>query len=281
MPITKLKNLAILILLMANLALIVLIVPNRAAAQQEEDALRASLCALYAEQGIRLPPEVVTDTVSLYLLELKEDLNADLQAASALLGQQLFIQDDSTRYISNYQSEQGTCSISRNGSFSAQIGDQPERMDLQKATKRTLRNMGFVWEHVEEPVRLRAGVYEVRAVQSVLGVPVFSDGLTMTYSNGCLTKLDGVFFTGAGSLTRVSDRSCLSAGDALVAFLSARYDLGWVGSEVLSMEQGYVRAETAAAAAVRLSPAWLLETDTGNFLVNGMTGEVLAAETVG
>lgn len=281
MPISKLKNLSILILLMANLALIVLIVPNRAAARQEEEALRTSLCALYAEEEIDLPPEVVTDTVSLYLLELKEDLNADLQAASALLGQQLFIQDDSTRYISNYKSELGSCTISRNGSFSAKIGEQPERRDLQKAAQKTLRNMGFVWERMEEPVRLRAGVYEVRAVQSVLGVPVFSDGLTLTYSNGCLTELEGVFFTGAGSLTRVSDRPCLSAGDALVAFLSARYELGWVGSAVLSMEQGYVRAETAAAAAVRLLPAWLLETDTGNFLVNGMTGEVMAAETVG
>ena len=32
--------------------------------------------------------------------------------------------------------------------------------------------------------------------------------------------------------------------------------------------------ETAAAAAVRLTPVWILETDTGSFQINGLTGEV-------
>lgn len=277
MPVSKLKNLAILILILANLMLILLVAPNRRAAQQQEESLRESLCALYAKEGIELLPEAVADTVSLYLLELRENPDADLRAATALLGQQLTAQDDSTRYLSSYQSELGTCSISRSGSFQAQLTGQREWGDVLKASKKMLRNMGFSWEALEAPERVRAGVYEVHAVQSVLGVPVLSGGLTMTYANGCLTELDGMFFTGAGALTRVSDRACLSAGDALVAFLSARYEIGWVGSAVHAMEQGYVRAETAAAASVRLSPAWLLETDAGSFLVNGMTGEVTAA----
>ena len=50
----------------------------------------------------------------------------------------------------------------------------------------------------------------------------------------------------------------LSAADALVAFLSARYDLGWVGSSVTGLTQGYQRSETAAAAAVHLTPVWRL-----------------------
>lgn len=277
MPVSKLKNLTILILLLADLALIALVIPNRTAAQRDEAARRQALCDLYQQAEIQLQPEAVADTVPLYVLELKEDTGADLQAATAILGQQVLVQDDSTRYLSSYQSAAGTCRISRSGGFQAELTGQPERRDLHKAAKKTLRAMGFDWDKLEAPVRLRAGVYEVSAVQSVLGVPVFSDGLTLTYANSRLIGLEGVFFTGTRSLARVSDRACLSAGDALVAFLSARYDLGWVGSGVLSMEQGYVRSETAAAATVRLTPAWLLETDTGNFLVNGMTGEVTSA----
>ncbi len=277
MPVSKLKNLVILILLLANLSMILLVAPSRREAKEEKTALWDSLCTLYEEAGVELPSEAVTDTVSLYLLELKENPQADLQTATALLGQQLLVQDDSTRYLSSYQSPRGTCSISSNGTFQAQLTEGRERGDLLKASKKTLRSMGFSWATLTEPQRVRAGVYEVQAVQSVLGVPVFSGGLTLTYANHRLTELSGVFFTGTGALTRVSDRACLSAGDALVAFLSARYELGWVGSAVHSMEQGYVRAETATAAAVRLAPAWMLETDTGNFLVNGMTGEVTAA----
>ena len=276
MPVSKLKNLVILILLLANLSMILLVTPGRREAAEEKQALWDSLCVLYEEAGVQLPSEAVTDTVSLYLLELKENPQADLRTATALLGQQLLVQDDSTRYLSSYQSPRGTCSISSNGTFRAQLTEGRERGDLLRAAKKTLRSMGFTWATLSEPNRLRAGVYEVEAVQSVLGVPVFADGLTLTFANHRLTEVNGVFFTGVGSLSRVSDRACLSAGDALVAFLSARYELGWVGSAILSMEQGYVRAETATAGAVRLSPVWMLETDTGNFLVGGMTGEVTA-----
>lgn len=274
MPVSKLKNLAILILVMANLLLVLLVVPSRVSAQQEEAELRDSLCALYGQQQITLLPEAIPDTVSLYALELKEDSAAAQRAAAALLGEDLLTQDDSSRYLSNYQSAVGTCSISRSGVFSAQLSDQPESGDLASASRKTLKNMGFAWDSVTEPERVRAGVYTVRATQSVLGVPVFSGGLTFTYSNSRLKTLEGTFFTGAGSLTRVSDKACLSAADALVAFLSARYRLGWVGSAVTAMEQGYIRSETAAAASVRLTPVWRLETDTGTFLVNGLTGDV-------
>ena len=61
-----------------------------------------------------------------------------------------------------------------------------------------------------------------------------------------------------------------------MAFLDARYDLGWVGSAIESVVQGYARSETAAAAAVHLTPVWRLETDTGVFQVNGLTREVTA-----
>ena len=123
---------------------------------------------------------------------------------------------------------------------------------------------------------MRAGVYTVTAWQSVLDVPVLSGGLTLTYSNNCLTGIEGVFFTSTGQLTRVSEEVSISAADAVVAFLDARYDLGWVGSAIESVVQGYARSETAAAAAVHLTPVWRLETDTGVFQVNGLTREVTA-----
>ena len=277
MPISKLKNLAILILLMANLLLILVVAPTSAAARKEQTTLRESLQALYAQQNITLDPNVVPDTVTLYMLELKEDSQTGAKAASVLLGSQRSTQDDSTRYLSAYQSELGTCSISYNGTFRAQLTGQPESSDLSKAARRTLQSIGFSCASLGQPERLRAGVYTVTATQAVLGVPVFSGVLTLTYSNSRLTGLDGTFFTGADSLARVSDRACICAADALVTFLSARYDLGWVGSAVTAMEQGYVRSETAAAAVVRLTPVWRLTTDTGVFLVNGITSEITAA----
>ena len=212
--------------------------------------------------------------MTLYALELGEDPAADLRAATALLGTEVLAQDDSTRYLSLYSSSAGTCEIHRDGTLKARLQDQRETGDLSAGARRTLEAMGFAVKSLGEPVRLRAGVYTLTATQAVLGVPVLSGDLTLTYSNSRLTELSGLFFTGANVLSRVSDMASISAADAVVAFLAARYDLGWVGSAILSLSQGYIRSETAAAAAVHLTPVWLLETDTGAFLVNGITSEV-------
>ena len=276
LPVSKLKNLVILILLLANLAMLGLLVPGQMEERREAESLRQSLSELYAAQDVVLDPAIIPDTVTLYALELGEDAAADLQAAKALLGDHVLVQDDSTRYLRTYQSEDGVCSLGRAGTFRAQLKNQAESSDLTKAAQKTLKRMGFRYSSLGEPVRLRAGVYTVTATQSVLDAPVFEGELTLTYSNNCLTALDGVFFTGVGTLTRVSETACISAADALVSFLSARYDLGWVGSEIVAMEQGYLRSETAAAAAVHLTPVWRLTTDTGAFYINGVSGEVTA-----
>lgn len=277
LPVSKLKNLVILILLLANLAMLGLLLPGQLEKQREAADLRQSLSELYAAQDVVLDPDVIPDTVTLYALELAEDPSADLQAAKALLGDQVLVQDDSTRYLRTYQSAYGQCSLGRSGRFHAVLEDQAESGDLVKAAKQTLKRMGFTYSSLSQPERLRAGVYSVTAVQSVLDAPVFGGELTLTYSNNCLSSLDGVFFTGTGTMTRVSETACISAAGALVSFLSARYDLGWVGSEILAMEQGYLRSETAAAAAVHLTPVWKLTTDTGVFYISGVTGEVTAA----
>lgn len=274
MPAPKLKNLAIFILLLANLALAIMVFPNRAGIRQEEDDLRQSLCGLYEQQEIALIPETIPDTTSLYMLELKENTENDLQAAMALLGQQLLVEDDSTRYVSSYRSPLGQCTISRSGEFSARLTAGQKIRDPKRAGRRLLKDLGFSHLPLPDAHRIRDGVYTITATQTILDMPIFSNGLTLTWTDDVLTSLDGIFFTGTSTLMRVSDDACITAADALVAFLDARYSLGWVGSEITALRQGYIRSETAAATAVRLTPVWQLETDTGIFHIHGMTGDV-------
>ena len=278
MPVPKLKTLAILVLLLANLIMASQVFPGRMAVKEEEDALRESLCSLYDRQKIALDPEMIPDTANLYMLELTDSNRSDLQAATVLLGEQLLAEDDSTRYLSAYRSALGQCSISRSGAFSAVLTQSDPVRDPERASRKLLKAMGFSHLPLPEARQETGNVCTVTATQTVLDMPVYSPGLTMTYSNGRLTELEGEFFTGTDALSRVSSEACISAADALVAFLDARYELGWVGSAVTAMEQGYIHAETAAAAVVRLAPVWRLETDTGTFQVHGMTGEVTAVE---
>ena len=272
MTVSKLKNLALMILLLANLLLVAILIPNRMDRQREAERTRQSLQQLCAAQQITLDPAAIPDTVTLYALELTEDPQANLQAATALLGEQVLVQDDSTRYLNLYSAQNGTCRIGRSGSFQASLNGSQTSRDLTRAAGQTLKAMGFQVHSLSDLRKQSPGVETIQARQAILGMPVFSSGLSLLWSDSRLTNLDGTFYT--GSMARVSDTACLSAADALIRFLSERFSLGWVGSSLTAMEQGYLRSETADASVVRLTPVWRLETDTGSFYVEGISGQV-------
>lgn len=262
MPVSKLKNIAILILLGANLILLGFLVPNRMNQEYQEAELKGSLAALYAAEDVTLNADAVPETRTLYALQLASSTSAQVRAATALLGDQPVAQTDPAGWLSSFSAAAGTCSIGRNGAFQARLTG----LDMEPAL--VLEEMGCAWTH-----RIQAG-QAITVTQTVLEVPVFSDGLTLTYEGGLLTAIDGVFFCGADSPVRISQEACMSAADALVLFLDRRFDLGWVGSAVTSLEQGYLQADTASAANVQLTPVWKLATDTDTFLIDGLTGEI-------
>ena len=61
----------------------------------------------------------------------------------------------------------------------------------------------------------------------------------------------------------------------MIVFLRDRNELGWVGSRIITVEQGYFRAETASAAIIQLVPGWKIDTDAGTFFVDGISQKVL------
>ena len=118
----------------------------------------------------------------------------------------------------------------------------------------------------------RTGIVTVTATQSIGGLPLDPAQIQLVYTDGCLTQLSGTLYL--GTLSRPSSQTCLVCGEALIAFLGSRDVLGWVADQVYAVEQCYTHAGTASAATVRLDPSWKITTDTGYYLVNGITGAV-------
>lgn len=263
MAVSKLKSIAILVLVAANLILLGLLLPNRAAQQRQDVELRESLSELYAGQGIKLPAERIPRSRTLYALQLTASTSDQLKAATALLGAQAVLQEPAQYgYLKNFQSAAGTCTIGWEGSFQAELdGTETKPEDV-------LEQMGFTWSSLETDGDI------CTAVQAVLGVPIFSDGLRLQYEDGSLVRVEGTFCTGSSTPARIGRDSCMTAADALVRFLDQRYSLGWVGKEILSLEQGYVLISTASVVNTEMTPVWRLVTDTGTFTVDGLTGEI-------
>ncbi len=278
MSVQKIKNLILLILALAVVFLTLLVVPTKTAQAREETALHDRLETLFSENGVQLDGSALPQSLRLYTISLDGIPQAAGSAVSVLLGSSAEVQDDTVRYSSVYTSARGACSVTANGAFSASLDGSLAYSDPVAGTKKLLRSMGFTAAAVSEAARKSAGVYAVTATQQILGVPVFSDGLTFTYTNGALESVEGVFFPGS-TFTRVSESASISCADALVELLASRDSLGWVGSRITLVQQGYEHFDTASAA-VRLVPVWRIDTDTGSFVVNGMTREITAVQSV-
>lgn len=274
MPVSKVKNIVILILVLVNILLLCLVVPLFQERQSQQEATYAQLETLLEGYDVQLHVKTLPSTRPLYTVEFTPADDGALPAMQALLGEMVLMENDSTRYVQIYRSEQGICQLSRGGGIEARLEDRDAASDLPKAVSNEMEAMGLEAAYVTTPSRSSAGIYTVTAVQKLLDVPVFTAALNCTFQNGVLSRMEGTLYFDTSDLCRIDDLTCCSAADALVAFLGSRDTLGWVGASITDVTQGYCRAETASAAVVRLVPGWHISTDTGDFWVNGISRQV-------
>lgn len=271
----RIKNLILLILALAVCFLLLAVVPGKLSAQREESALHRGLTELLASYGVSIDPALLTPGETLYAIELGE---ADASAAAeALLGEAAEADSSSTRYEILYSADSGSVSFSRSGALHAELSAAVGGRSYEQDMQRRLRGMGYTVWQTQPAVRQADGVYALGVEQALLGMPVFGGTLTFTYQDGALRAADGVFYPESGSIARVSEEACISCADALTQILASRDALGWVGSQIIGMQQGYLHSETATSA-LRFTPVWRVETDTAVFYVNGITREVRQAE---
>lgn len=274
MPYSKVKNLLILILALVNVLLLCLVLPLRNEWMEQQALETAALRDLFSRSGVTLGVGPLPEERTLYTLEFSPDPEAAIPAANALLGGSVLAQAGSTPYLSLYTTSAGRLEIARGGGIEGRFNGRKSAGNVPEEVRSLMEGMGLETASVSELTRQSAGVYTVTAVQKLLDVPVFSASLVFTYRSGALSRLEGTAYFDTTGLCRTDDVPCASCADALVAFLGSRDALGWVGAEVSEVAQGYLHAETASAAVVRLIPGWRVATDTGAFWVNGITREV-------
>lgn len=272
----KLKNLILLILALTVAFLLVAVVPVKTGELRTRRAVEKELQTLFASRSISLPGELPIEDSPLYAVELAEDDGGT--PAAALLGPGTTLSNDSTIFLRRWTGECGSVSIRRGGAITAELNSTQTVRDQEAETRRLLAAMGCQSDALRPAVRKSAGVYMIEAEQTLLGVPVFGDSLQFTYTNGALQQVTGTVICAAEqTVSRVSEAGCCSCADALVRWLSCRDALGFIGSTVTGVRQGYLRTDAASAAA-RFTPVWRIETDAGDFYVSGLNKDVFRAD---
>ncbi len=261
----KVKNLIILILLLVCGFLLTLVLPARLEARRRSEENTRRLRELMAEADVTLEC-ALPEASDLRASEFPDVHARCADVVTALLGDKVLSRQ--TAYRTEYSSESGTLLLSAEG-FSAELRGRAAAADPRAETEALLARFGmtaFALRSEETKDALRFSV-----TPQLYGAPLFSSELVFDYRDGVLTRVSGLPLR-ESSVTVTGQKRCCTAQDALVAFWGARLSLGWVGSRVEGLSQGFL-----LAGASRLQPVWRVETDTGAYYVDGLTRNVFRA----
>lgn len=263
----KLKNLIILILLLVCGFLSALVIPSRLEARRIDAENTQRLRRLMEEADVTLACDV-PEALPLYAAERTDEEQPYLSVITVLLGKQVLSQQKA--YRTEYRASGGVLRLNADN-FTAELYDRAPAADPQAEAEQLLRQFGITHYDLrreDDGKRIR-----IFAVLSLCDAPLFLKEFCFTFEDGALCEVSGTPVTEDG--IAVTGQRCCSAQDALIAFWGGRLSVGWVGSRIDDIVQGYLLAD-----GTRLQPAWRIVTDTGEFFVDGLTKTVCSADSL-
>ena len=260
----RLKNIAILILLLLNGFLLALLGYQEFQAIQASRTAKEEMEALFATEELTLSFDSGVMEQSLSPLTLTRQTETEGRIAAFILGE-VVPSESQGGGIHGYQTELGAVQFRAGGGFDTVWIDRYVGDVYAFAQDFCDR---FDYENVEYRVENDSGT--VTARQCVAGVPVFGCGLTLTFEEGKLVYAAGAHIDLADAVAdREEPLSCVSA---LMRFFDYRRTVGVICSEVLDVRCVYQLH--GAVTPARLLPVWEIETDTYVYVVDGLSAEV-------
>jgi len=258
----RFKTIILLMLVVVNVALLAVSVPVYWQNAQRRTALEDGLAALMEAQQVAFDPAILPAEQTLYELELGFSTDRELDVVNRLIpGARA---DVSSPYQTTWTSGEDSVTVELSGAFRLQLKGL-----LVTEPLALLEELGFEVADTQRSLRT------LTVWQEVNGAKLLTP-LKLELSEDRVSGMDGYFLLYEGTPLRISQEAGCSAADALVAFLSNRDALGWVGGAVTALEQGYVPAQNATA--LQLRPVWRITTDTAVYEVDALTRTVYLVE---
>lgn len=264
----KLERIILIILALLNIFLLVVVLGDSASARRSRRETEASLTALLSENGIAVAPEAELVRDCPAQCTVTRDLDLEQRRVRGFLGS--FNAADQGGSIWYYESPKGQIVMRGTGEMEmllsgegAQRGGDPER-----AAEKLFSGAGVELF----PTGIGSGRDDrVLRCCGWNGFPVFNAVMTLDFSGNRLYMASG---------TMVFNRETASSPDAgmdsvsaLVRFLELKNSQGIICSRLTGLTPGYDIDVTLSGEST-LTPVWRVETDTGNFYVNAVTGRL-------
>ena len=265
MKTSRLKRIVILMLAMVNVFLLGLLLSRMAQERGARTRMVQQLVQFYQANGVALRPSLIPEDDRLSGVHPARDLEEEAAFAQALLG--ACEAEDMGGGIYRYEGAAGTCTLRASGAVEGALNRKAD--DPEAFCDAICSTFGYRLVYSD----LSGGSGVLRAVRVLPDGEVFNAELDFILENGELNAVTGSFIPAEGLR---DEEGSVDAVTALVRVLDDCTANGEVFTEVLGLEGGYLLQSTASAA-IRLLPAWLVTTDTSQYYVNMLTGEVSRA----
>ena len=258
----RLKNIVILILLLANAFLLVLLFSRRAEENASHERSVAQLTALLNADGIAFDSALLDGLPDTVLsVQPARDLAAEQALAEGIIGSVTSIDSGGGiyRYYSSDGLNSGSCLI-RSGVSRAV--DDPAEFCADLCVPLGYRTFDVLSDGARTVITASRFVGELE---------VCNASLIFTFSGSTLTTVTGTFLPPID--TSESGETALDAVTALVRFLDYRNASGAVCTGITWLSAGYL-VQSTTSAPLQLVPVLRVDTDVYSYYVNIVSGEV-------
>ncbi|MBP1737014.1 MAG: hypothetical protein H6Q60_895 [Oscillospiraceae bacterium] len=270
----KLKTIIILILLALNLCLLVLVYLREENTSQYAEDIRDDAVSVLQNNGISLTARLPEDTQALSVYTVTRSTQDELAFATALLGEGTTAENLGGG-LYRYTGSRGSAQISAGGSFACQFSALPSSFNGVTELCNFLTSLGYQTE-VSADVPVNGSV---TVSQLWNKAPLISSECVFTYSDSVLQSASGLLLTSAPVSADSTEETSLSAATLLIRFLSGMIESGYVCNTVTDITPSF-QLSSIQSDRITLTPVWLITTDTGNYNLNTITGELSQEKSV-
>lgn len=272
----RIKNLIIVVLLLANAFLAAIVLADSAQSKRYSAAAENNLVAALGKSGIKLADGRLLDVSSAPSCRVARDLAREKKLVSSVIGS-AEARDEGGNIVT-YYGKNGQACFRGTGDFEVLMGDAsvPVGSNPAATSEAVLRKLGITIDAGTASVKYNdtGSSCTVTAMCSFMDRPIVNCLVTLNFSDKNLLLISGTC-----PLTQASENgtgSEIDVSTAVMRLLDILDSSGYVCSEITDISHCY-KMDVSASSEGTLTPLWRFATDVGDFYVNGITGK---AETV-
>lgn len=272
----KVKNLIIFLLILVNAFLLQIVVSNAMLEKEAARSRAAALTVILRNHGISLSQDTILPDTCGKIITLERSLRKEKNMLKPLIGSSSYSNQGGDIYV--FTGENGNASISSSGEIKIALNSPMDfsGKDLVSSTKTVLKKLGIEYSKQSFESSVVDGLDCVTATCVFDGSIVLNAKISFYFSDDRL-----VFITGR----RPPDNKAYTAGvdksidgvTIIMSFLESIRRSGQVCSEITDISTMYV-LDSSGVGANTLTPVWRIETNTGAFYFDGITGKLRTPE---